>query len=262
MSRSGMWQDGAFRLRAAVFVMLVLPVLGVPRAGRAGDAAELKLLGASAGGRYVAYMQSGARDGSGSPYAWVDFFDVTHDRPVSGAKPIRVGGREGDTLSLARTERQARSKAQATLQKLGIAAAHAGRVLLSHPLTDLGVDSLEARLSVSKQLAGLGSQDLRLTLTPLPMAGGRCYSDERLLGLAATLRDMQSGAEVTLHRDSSLTAADGCPIAYRIGEVRLPGAEPANGKVTGRPVLVLVQVFSTGFEGHDMRWKPIGGRLP
>jgi predicted secreted protein len=226
----------------------------------AGDAARFEVLGFSETGSYFAFEQYGIQDGSGAAYSWIDFYDVNRGRYADETRRITVGGREGHSLGLEQTRNEARRQAAETLAELGIRLGNAGKMVLMRPLTDLSADSTTARFSVWPPLEGLQSQDYSLELDPVPATSKRCYFDEEAYMFDLHLIDNASGSRTLLHRDEYLPESRNCALAYRIAGVVV--LEPTRKRdVHGIPVVVLINVFSTGFEGHDMRFTVAGGHL-
>lgn len=239
---------------------LAVVLVAIPLVSQAGDAAQLEILGFSDDGRYLALEQFGIRDGSGAAYSRIDFYDVGRDRFADETERVLVGGREGDDLNLDTTRSKARIGAAETLERLGIRVGNVGRQVVWRPLTDLGADSASARFSVWTPLKGMISQDYTLELESRPIESERCYFGEQAQLFDLRLIDNRTGEKTTLHHDDSLPEDRGCALAYRIAGVVVfePGPERT---VSGTPIVVLVNVFSTGFEGHDMRYTVVGGTL-
>lgn len=225
-----------------------------------GDAAELEIIGFSVDGKYFAFEQYGNMDGSGAAYSWIDFYDVGGGRYVDETKRIVVGGREGHSWSLEQTRSEARKQATETLERLSVPVGNVGKRVVSRPLNDLGADSTSAQFSVWTPLEGMISQDYSLELETSPTTTERCYFDEPARVFDLYLIDNGSGEKILLHHDDYLPEERGCAVAYRIADVAV--FEPFQKRdVSGTSIVVLLNIFSTGFEGHDMRYTAVGGTL-
>ncbi len=79
-------------------------------AARAGDAADLEILGFSADGGIFAFEQYGEQDGSGFPYADRFYIDTAKDAYVPGS-PVRVRI-ESEDASVGEARQAARAKGE------------------------------------------------------------------------------------------------------------------------------------------------------
>jgi predicted secreted protein len=241
-------------------VLLALLLTAPPHDAAAADAAQLEIIGFSADGRYFAFEQFGHQSGSGAAYSWIDFYDVPGGRYADETKRVVAGGREGQPLNLESTRSEAMEEARPTIERLKIAKGNTGGHVVSHPLTDLGADSSLVRFSVWTPLRGMPSQDYSLELRPIPTTSERCYFDEQAYIFELYLVDNGTGGRTALHRDEYLPEDRRCALAYRISDVVV--FEPVQKRdVLGVSIVVFVNIFSTGFEGHDMRYTVVGGTL-
>ena len=239
---------------------LVILLAAAPLVTHAGDAARFEALGFSEDGKFFAFEQYGNQDGSGAAYSWIDFYDVSGGRYADDTKRVMVGGREGDDVDVETTRSKARTEAAETLERLGIRVGNTGKTVVWRPLTDLDADSTSARFSVWTPLQGMISQDYTLDLELFPTKTERCYFDEQAYLFDLHLIDNSTEKRTLLHHDEYLPEDRNCALAYRIAGVVV--FEPVSKRdVTGVPIAVLVNIFSTGFEGHDMRYTVVGGTL-
>lgn len=239
--------------RIAALVALAVAALSATLA-RAGDAAELNILGFTADGGIFAFEEYGIQDGSGFPYANRFYIDTATDSFVPGS-PIRVRiDDEAAALDDAREEAREQGQAIADDSEL---ARNRGFTAGFNPITELSADP--HRIAVNPRPVVPPIDDAvvfrieELHLTPpdrcQDFGGGVGY---RLIKVAVTPGER---AEL-LHEDSSIPASRGCPLGYRIGAVQT--FFPASGQ----PVFaVLIAVRSFGFEGPDHRWIAVPGRL-
>lgn len=237
----------------AVLAAFVLAVLAGTSA-RAGDTAELNILGFTADGGIFAFEEYGIQDGSGFPYANRFYIDVATDRFVSGS-PIRVRlDDEAASLDAARAEARARGQAIAPDAEL---AANRGLTAGSNPVTELSADPHWIVVN-PRPVAPPLDDPLAFRLEELQLAPAANCEDlggnvgYRLVRLAARLGERAA----LLHEDATIPSSRGCPLGYRIGAVQTFFPE------SGPPVFaVLIAIRSFGFEGPDHRWIAVPGRL-
>jgi predicted secreted protein len=97
------------RLFAAIAIFAATQFCAV--SARAGDTAELNILGFTADGGVFAFEEFGIQDGSGIPYAHRFYIDTATDSFLPGT-PIRVRI-DDETASLEDARSQARSQGEA-----------------------------------------------------------------------------------------------------------------------------------------------------
>jgi len=232
------------RLLPFLFLLLAGPAL-------AGDYADREFLGFSEDGRYFAFEEYGVQDGSGFPYSNIYFIDIDSDSWVDGT-PIRLRI-DTDGAPLHETRAEARDKAQPFLAKMGIS--RAGLLAASNPATETSADphsvSFLPRLIVPPSGDGM---TLRITESEMP--AGICPDfGAPYKGFTLTLED-EAGETVTLHADDAIPASRRCPVGYAISDVVTfhPAGETA-------VLVVVLSVFSLGFEGPDRRFIAVSTRL-
>lgn len=210
----------------------------------AGDRAMIDFIGYSSDGRYFAFEEFGVHDGAGFPYSTIYVLDLPADKWVGGS-PIRVRvDDEGSDVPTVRA--QAFDEAKATLAKLKITEP-------AYPLAINGdgeTDGNDQKLRFGLPRLGLdpGTESRLLTLETFPADSPEdCESytgGDKALGYALIV----DGEEV--HRDTSLPASRGCPLAYGIyGVVTLPDWI---GRMEA--AVAIVSVYTYGFEGPDRRF--------
>jgi predicted secreted protein len=233
---------------AAALAALVLAT-GI---ARAGDYADLEVIGFSPDGGAFAFEEYGVQDGSGFPYSNISVVETTADRWVTGT-PVRVQ-LNSDQATLASARKQARDKAKGVLAATKIGAP--ATVLAANPATEVSADPHHVVFLLSVIAPGGGKPyDLVLTENELPAPS--CPNvGQPFKGFSLVLTDPQ-GIPRTLASDSSIPGSRRCPLGYAITEV------VTNSHDKGQPVLVvIVSVFSVGFEGQDRRFVAVSSRLP
>lgn len=247
-------------MRAAALALLAILV---PRAALAADAAESAVLGYSSDGRYFAFEQFGTQDGSGFPYAEVFVVDLQSNSWVDGA-PIRILIEdEGATLGAAHTK--AITAAAPVLLKNHVT--EPAFVLASTPATEVQEDRGTITFdpyyrhmggSVPLPAAGMWGEryEVKVTATDVSPLPEHCKDyGEPVKALTVTLTELKSAKVTTVHQDAGIPKSRGCPQGYDIDKVVAPAAYGENPRF-----VVLVGVYSFGFEGQDRRYIAIPAR--
>jgi predicted secreted protein len=220
----------------------------------AADAAERKILGFSSDGRYFAFEQFGVQDGSGFPYSEIYIVDLVSDGWLEGT-PIRVR-LDDETKRLESARRKAMDSAAPYLKKAGIA--DNARVLAGNPVNQQASDArkliFRSYYSTFGHLEPFEPEDehvfsLMLEEIVLPTPEGCPIGDTPFAGFV--LKAKRGGKALEeVHRDSKIPASRVCPLKYSLSDaVALVGV---NGQI--QEMVVLVNVFSLGFEGADRRF--------
>ena len=229
-----------------ILAVAVLALPGMERA-YAGDAANREIIGFSPDGAYFAFEQYGVQDGSGFPYSDVFVLETASDTWVRGT-PARVALRN-DTASLDMARSTARRKIDPYLWRLKIGAEN-GRTLVSDRAANADDAARFLPFTLADEGATPGLGTVRLRLTEITMARADCAalgSENR--GFALVLEDTAGRPLRILHEDTAIPASRGCPVHYGISDVI---AYPRRG--SGPILVVLVSLYSFGFEGLDRRF--------
>jgi predicted secreted protein len=220
----------------------------------AADAAERDILGFSPDGRYFAFEQYGVQDGSGFPYSDIFVIDLETDSWLDGT-PIRVR-LDDERQSLSSARRTTRDKARSHLQSAAIE--DNARVLASNSIYQQAADPRELVFRTYYTTFGHleavdpGDEDvlsLALEEVVLPSPEGCPVGDTPMAGFVLKAkRGNEPFAEV--HRDTSIPSSRVCPLKYSLSDaVAFSGADGRTQRI-----VVLVNVFSFGFEGADRRF--------
>lgn len=236
-----LFRGPADRLLAGAAVVLLAS------AAHAGDAATREIIGFSPDGAYFAFEQYGVQDGSGFPYSDVFVLETASDTWVRGT-PARELIRS-DQAGLEAAREEARRRIDPYLWRLKIGAEH-GRILVS----DRAANAQDAARFIPFTMADDGSAEglgtVRLRLTEITMEREDCAAlGERNRGFALVLENAAGEPLRILQEDTSIPASRGCPVHYGISDV-LVLPRPGQGPV----LVVLVSIYSFGFEGHDRRF--------
>lgn len=243
------------KIYTILFALLLL--VTIPSAIFAGDYAELNFIGVSENGKYMAFEEYGVQDGSGFSYSNVFFVKVETNEYA--AKPVRMSI-EDENISLEKIRAKATKSAAGSLKKLGIVKGNRGKMVVSrlmtdsafaiNPYTDSGkVQTIKFRSHVGS-LYGIG--DYELILNPLKVEGKEDYVENPVYKLDLSFKDLSKDREVTLQKDKSLPKTRGLPIAYRTEKIYL---------YDNNKIIVFLNVFTSGFEGPDMRYMVVTGSI-
>ena len=225
---------------------IILFVLLLAKVVFAGDASQLKIIGFSADGKYLAVEVSGVQDGSGIPYCEIYFIDV--EKNDFAARALKLRGKEFDGSTLAGLQAQAASAIAEPLQNLQIDKNNQGQMLSDHPLSDLTSDGCHVRFSTLPGIfpAPSGYQyDLYLEQKS---TGEKCFELETKI---FALKLKQGEKTKILQQDRRLPASRGCVYKYRIERVVL----------FEKKIAVFLNLFKPGFEGPDIRHMVVTGSL-
>jgi predicted secreted protein len=230
---------------AALFLAALSPA-------RAGDVANLQILGFSADGGIFAFEEYGEGDGSGFPYANRFYIDTSNDSFVSGT-PIRVLI-EDETVPVETARTQARAKGEAVVPS-AVLAANPGFTAGYNAVTEYSADPFRMLVN-PRPIFSPVDPPLEFRLEEFPViAPEGCESMGDIVGFRLLRIDSRPGGVTTVvHEDKKIPASRGCPLGYRIGAVQT--------WMDGEYVFaVLLSVISQGFEGPDYRWIAVTGKF-
>lgn len=236
-------------MRIAAAVVAFLLAAGI---ARAGDYADLDVIGFSPDGATFAFEEYGVQDGSGFPYSNIYVVKTAADRWVAGT-PVRVQ-LNAEQATLASARKQARDKAKGVLgsAKIGTPAI----VLAANPATEVSADPHHV-IFLPRIITPGGGTPYDLVLTENELPAPSCPNvGQPFKGFSLVLTGPQ-GLPRTLASDTAIPSSRRCPLGYAISAV------VTNDHSKGQPVLVvIVSVFSVGFEGRDRRFIAVTSRLP
>ncbi|MBO6719557.1 MAG: DUF2259 domain-containing protein [Rhizobiaceae bacterium] len=242
-----------FRPLAAVAVLLTAVILGTP--ARAGDTAEVNILGFSPDGALFAFEEYGVQDGSGFPYANRFYINTATDSFVSGT-PIRVRlDDEARTVEEARAA--ARTQGQSVIADV-VLAANRGYTAGWNAVTELSADTSRMAVNPRPVFPPVDAPvEFRIDDISLAPPSGCDGLGVDIKGYRLIRVGTAPGSSTQLvHQDSSVPGSRGCPLGYAIGGLQT--FHPSSGP----PVFALMIVMRQfGFEGPDHRWLAVAGRL-
>lgn len=236
-----------------LFVVCLLAQVTTPILARAGDVAELEILGFTKDGGVFAFEEYGVQDGSGFPYANRYYIDTNDDSFLKGT-PIRVR-LDDETATIEAARLQARQKGEAIVSQAELSA-NRGITAGFNPVTELSADP--HRMVVNpRPIFSPVDQPLEFRLDELGMNNTEgCESQGEINGfrlLRVEARD--GGTTKLLHEDKSVPKSRGCPNGYSIGAVQTFSMDSLSAYA------VVIAVRQYGFEGPDYRWIAVTGRL-
>lgn len=272
------------KIRIPVFAVLVLAILS--QAARAGDYADFKFIGFSANGKFLAFEESGEWDGSGGDYATTYYVNT-----VKNSYAARPSVFEWSMESPAKREplllaRYKRSVAL-NLKRFGIVRGNNGQMVVAHLLNDLSYvtpvdrehhtfrNHVSAEIVMPDYEGGFIRRDgggiekiifnpmidpynqnteefYELTLDPTLAAGKDCSEAYKInLTLKSSTNYKVPELRVLQNDSDDLPKARNCPFGYKIERVY----------VYEDKVAVFLNVFSQGFEGPDMRYMVVTGKM-
>ncbi len=221
----------------------------------AGDYANLNFIGFSKDGKFLAFEEYGTQDGSGFPYSNYYFVDVVKNSFAAPPVSVRI---EKETT----TEVAARNKAQLLaakkLRELKIIKGNDGKHVVSHLINDLTLDedSSSKSASVVRFAAEIGSMYRKgfyeLSLKSFLTKTKDCEAfEQETFRFELSLKDKETETAKFLQKDAELPKGRGCALDYRIQDVYL----------YENNIAVFLNVFKLGFEGPDMRFMVVSGKL-
>jgi len=222
----------------------------------AGDLSTLHVIGFSNDGRYMAFEEYGTQDGSGYPFATIHIIDTTKNAYAAPKIDVMVEDEMG-AESTARN--RVAVKAAKKLKQFRIVRGNTGRLILSHPLTDLTFEGEAGKKAdtLVKFAEDVGPYhregDYELLLTPVKVTPKDCTDygyDIFMLELKLT-NNAGEGTSKFLQKDVSLPASRGCVMSYRIQDIYIY-----------KGIIAVFMSFDTpGFEGPDTRFMVTAGKL-
>jgi predicted secreted protein len=234
-------------------VLCVTVHMAMISSARAGDVAELQILGFTEDGGVFAFEEYGVQDGSGFPYANRYYIDTNDDSFLDGT-PVRVRI-EDESATLDGARAQARQKGEAIVAQSELSA-NRGITAGFNPVTELSADA--HRIMVSpRPIFPPVDQPLEFRLEEIGLNDTQnCESQGEINGFRLLRIEAQAGgATRLLHEDKSIPKSRGCPNGYRIGAVQTFSMDALSAYA------VLIAVRQYGFEGPNFRWIAVTGRL-
>lgn len=242
--------------------LLTATLLTLSTLAFAGDAAKLTHIGFSSDGKNYAFMESGVQDGSGFPYAHIRFLDTQNNKYSAPSVSVVIED-EDTSSSILDAQDKAMKKATKTLKKLQISETIKGDILVSRKISDLEARKIqEVSFSNGPIIGGLIAPQYKLKLSqPVVKAEAEmwCANEGEAKILKLTLENLETGKTTVLQEDKKLPASRGCVHNYEIEDVVV--INPDQMSDLASKVVVLVRVFTLGFEGEDVRYMAISGSL-
>ena len=244
-------------LRTATLVLISLCALSA--VAHAGDFATLNFIGFSKDGRYLAFEEYGVQDGSGFPYSSIHFVDVAKNAFAAKSIVVRI---DTETATERQARNRARTSATASLRRLRIIEGNRGSQVVSRMLTDISGNHFYSEKPDGEQMINFaavigsmyrsGDYDLKLkSVKTKPKGCEYAEDDYDVLMLDLSLFDREQNKTISLQKDSTLPPSRGCPINYAIQHVYLYEDY----------IAVFLNTYTKGFEGPDMRYMVVTGKI-
>jgi predicted secreted protein len=233
-------------MRAGIVLGIFIQLVTIG-AARAGDVAELEILGFSADGGVFAFEEYGIGDGSGFPYATRYYIDTSEDKFLPGT-PIRVR-LEDENATLAQARAEVRQKGEKIVGQAELDA-NRGFTAGFNPVTEYSADP--HRIVVNpRPIFHPVDPPMEFRLEELPMNDSEpCNAHGEINGFRLLRIEATDGGQTeVLHADKSIPKSRGCPYSYSIGGVQ---TLQVSHTLTAYAVMIAVQGY--GFEGPDYHW--------
>ncbi len=219
---------------------------------RAGDVANLEVMGFSADGGIFAFEEYGVQDGSGFPYSNRYYIDTSTDKFLPGS-PVRVR-LDDESAGLDAARKQSAELGDKIIKGTGL---KPGITAGSSPVTELNAD-LHRMVVNPRPVFPPIDAPLEVRLEEIPMPGAAsCEGMGETSGFRLLRVDARDGGKTALlHEDKTIPQSRGCPLGYSLGGIQTffgDGSKPA--------FAVLIAIRGVGFEGPDYRWIAVTGRL-
>lgn len=231
---------------------LVAALLASPVIARAGDTAEVNVLGFTPDGKVFAFEEFGTQDGSGFPYANRFYIDPATDKFLPGT-PIRVRI-DDESADVETARKQAADQAQKILPDANLSPAY---LAAFNAVTEESADPFRIvanPMPVFPPITDSIGIKLEEIGVPLPAA---CEGQEGIKGFKLSRFDPATNATTgVMHLDKSIPASRNCPQGYR-----LSGLYTWPNTSGGGVFAVLIAVRGVGFEGPDYRFIAVTGKL-
>jgi predicted secreted protein len=210
----------------------------------AGDYADRQIIGFSPNGNFFAFEEYGIQDGSGFPYSNIYLISTAKDSWVAGT-PVRV--RIDDEAATLRTARDlALSQAQPLLLEHNIVAE--GRHVLHNPITEI-TDAHNAEFLL-RAFSPLQTAGWMISIEEFPLPSECPDIGATIVGFDLWLGSPLAGPR-QLNHDTGIPDSRGCPVGYGISDVI------AFDRPNEAVVIILLNLFTLGFEGPDRRFLAI-----
>lgn len=242
-----------------VFCVLLL----MPANLLAGDFADLNFIGFSKDGKYLAFEESGSFDGIGGDYSNTYYIDTVKNiyalPPTLIDESFETPAEERQKKILKRKLLLVREK---NLRRLGIIPKNTGELLVAHLRTDWSAGAFLEPRGATPEVVRFNNNVLaysrddgkyfELTLKPSLFQTENCGGDAYKFDL--TLADLTGDEKIPLQilqSDKTIPESRFCPFGYRIERVYFYDDK----------IAVFLNYFYYGFEGPDLRYLVVTGKL-
>ena len=241
---------------------LVLCALALmPARLRAGDYSNLRFIGFSRDGKYLAFEEYATGDASGFPFATLYLVDTEKNAFVGKPFSVKL---ENEKATEAAAVKRVEALAARKMRALKIVRGNTGKLVVAHLMTDWTYEDSFVRQDDKQEKVKLNDyinpnspnqyEFYELTLNSIPTKTKGCQDEYyTFYKLELTLDHFMKGEKdmesQVLQKDAELPQRRGCPYGYRMESVYSYKDK----------IAVFVNVFSQGWEGPDMRYMVVTG---
>lgn len=243
-------------------LMLCLSAVLIPARAHAAFAAQMDVLGFSKDGRWFVFEEYGVQDGSGQPFSKIYVINVDRNSWKPGTPIIEMPRENGDNYpSLASVRSKARARVAAKLGRIDVHPSN-GHLMLKRTPTDLGANAHpNSKHGARFRLWYNFGNAYRLRLQERAASAAPCGMGPTQPNIfTLRVRSETTGAARTLQRDTRLPKSRGCALGYGIASVWLWFSD--TNRQGPAKIVVMLHVKAAGFEGHDIRYMAVSGKLP
>lgn len=221
----------------------------------AGDTAQRQVLGFSPDGKWFAFQEFGTSDGTGAPYTNIFVINVDADTWAKGT-PIRVNFGE-KVAPISKAQAEAMATARPILDNLKIG--EPGNLLASNPVTEITANPRRIDFYRNRNLTDPANK-FAYVLKEIDFPDNKTCQSFGVKEKGFSLSLTKGGAPLTqVYKDKSVPASRRCPSKYALSDVI--EYKPVDGISPTRHI-VLVHMYSLGFEGPNSRFLAVPVTLP
>jgi len=242
------------RFFLTLLMTLIVSLSTFHSAAIGGDSAERRIIGFSPDGGWFAFEEFGTSDGSGAPYASIYVINVNTDKWAKGTPVRTYFGEQVAPVSTAR--KITMKKAQGILKTLNITTQ--GVLLASNPVTEITANPRRIDFYRHMNLAD-PARKMSYLLKEIDFPSRETCKLSEIREKGFSLSFTKGGSPlVQVYKDKSVPKSRHCPMRYAISDVI--EFNPVSKGPTRH--IVLIHMFSRGFEGPDSRFLAVPVTLP
>src|SRR5215213_7296915 len=206
---------------------LVLCALAfMPARLRAGDYSNLRFIGFSRDGKYLAFEEYGTGDASGHPFASLYLVDTEKNAFIGKPFSVKI---ENEKATEAAAVKRVEALAARKMRALKIVRGNTGKLVVAHLMTDWTYEDSFVRMGDKTEKIKLNDyinpnspnqyEFYELTLNPSEAKSKKCDESYTYYKLELALDHNKQGERdmdtQVLQKDAEIPASRGCPYGYR-----------------------------------------------